>query len=130
MSENLDVFAGAMKPAQPQSAPAAEKAAAPNNAAPAQPASNANNAAAPNGGNAKKRFRNKRGGFNRNNGQPRPNNSPIRGANGEESVNPLLNAPLPTEQHEAEAAAPANPNRNPDMPEYRLSDIQIGRAHV
>ena len=130
MSENLDVFAGAMKPAQPQPAPAAEKAAAPNNAAPAQPASNANNNAAPNnnGGNAKKHFRNKRGGFNRNNGQPRPNNSPIRGANGEESVNPLLNAPLPSEQREAEAAAPANPNRNPDMPEYRLSDIQTWPA--
>ena len=28
----------------------------------------------------------------------RGGNSPLRGANGEESVNPLLNAPLPSEQ--------------------------------
>ena len=63
--------------------------------------------------------------FNRGGGQgPKPNNSPLRGANGEESVNPLLNAPLPTEQKAAEPEAPANPNRNPDLPEYQLKDIQ------
>ena len=34
--------------------------------------------------------------FNRGGGQgPKGNNSPLRGSNGEESVNPLLNAPLP-----------------------------------
>ena len=56
------------------------------------------------------------------------NNSPIRGANGAESVNPLLNAPLPTEQSAAEAEAPVNPNRNPDLPEFRLADIQTWPA--
>ena len=30
-------------------------------------------------------------------GGAKVNNSPLRGANGSESVNPLLNAPLPTE---------------------------------
>ena len=59
---------------------------------------------------------------------PKQNNSPIRGANGEESVNPLLNAPLPNEQKAQEPEAPANPNRNPDLPEYRLADIQTWPA--
>ena len=67
--------------------------------------------------------------FNRGGGQgPKANNSPIRGANGEESVNPLLNAPLPTEQKAVEPEAPANPNRNPDLPEYQLKDIQTWPA--
>lgn len=56
------------------------------------------------------------------------NTSPIRGANGEESVNPLLNAPLPTETRAPEADAQANPNRNPELPEYRLADIQTWPA--
>ncbi len=110
MSEELDVFASAVtkgaapKPQQPQ---------------PQQQA----------GGNngQKKRFHN-RGGKNFNRGGGKPNNSPIRGANGEESVNPLLNAPLPTEQRAQEAEVPANPNRNPDLPEYRLADIQTWPA--
>ena len=51
-----------------------------------------------NGGRGgKKPFRKK---FNR--GGPKQNGSPLRGANGEESVNPLLNAPLPTEPKAAE----------------------------
>ena len=58
----------------------------------------------------------------------KPNNSPLRGANGEESVNPLLNAPLPTEQKAVEAETAANPNRNPDLPEYQLKDIQTWPA--
>ena len=66
--------------------------------------------------------------FNRGGQGPKPNNSPIRGANGEESVNPLLNAPLPTEQKAVEPEAPANPNRNPDLPEYQLKDIQTWPA--
>ncbi len=53
---------------------------------------------------------------------PSKNNSPIRGANGVESVNPLLNAPLPTEQKQEAPAA--QPNRNPDLEEYGLKDIQ------
>ena len=66
--------------------------------------------------------------FNRGPNSKKPNNSPIRGANGEESVNPLLNAPLPTEPKAAEPEAPANPNRNPDLPEFRLADIQTWPA--
>ena len=61
--------------------------------------------------------------------QAKANNSPIRGANGEESVNPLLNAPLPSEQRaEQNQEAPANPNRNPELPEFRLADIQTWPA--
>lgn len=57
------------------------------------------------------------------------NNSPIRGANGEESVNPLLNAPLPpAEQKAQEASEGTNPNRNPELPEYSLADIQTWPA--
>ena len=66
--------------------------------------------------------------FNRGGQGQKTNNSPIRGANGEESVNPLLNAPLPTEQKAVEPEAPANPNRNPDLPEYQLKDIQTWPA--
>ena len=98
MSEELDVFARAVT-----------KSAAPK---PQQPQSQQQ------GG----------GGKNFNRGPGKPNNSPIRGANGEESVNPLLNAPLPTEQRAQEPDAPANPNRNPDLPEYRLADIQTWPA--
>ena len=65
--------------------------------------------------------------FNRGGGQNK-NNSPLRGANGEESVNPLLNAPLPTEPKAVEPEAPANPNRNPDLPEFQLKDIQTWPA--
>ena len=74
----------------------------------------------------KKQFRGKK--FNRGNNQQKGNNSPLRGANGEESVNPLLNAPLPTQEKAAEPEAPANPNRNPDLPEYQLKDIQTWPA--
>ncbi len=62
--------------------------------------------------------------------QKKENLSPIRGANGQESVNPLLNAPLPTEPAPAQAETFANPNRNPDLPEYHLSDIQTWRAEA
>ena len=64
----------------------------------------------------------------RQNRPAKPNNSPIRGANGAESVNPLLNAPLPTEPKVQQDAANVNPNRNPDLPEYRLADIQTWPA--
>ena len=74
---------------------------------------------------AKKVFRKK---FNRSGSGPKVNNSPIRGANGEESVNPLLNPPLPSEIKAAEAEAPVNSHRNPEMPEYRLADIQTWPA--
>ena len=61
--------------------------------------------------------------------QAKTNNSPIRGANGEESVNPLLNAPLPTEQRAEQIQEQnVNPNRNPELPEYRLADIQTWAA--
>ena len=108
MSEEYDVFAGSMNQeggAKPQ----------------------------PEGGAAqpKRKYHRTRGGkgFARGAGQ-KQNLSPIRGANGEESVNPLLNAPLPTEPAAAEPEASANPNRNPDLPEYRLADIQTWAAPV
>ena len=100
MSEELDVFAGAVPP----------KGGARQNG-PAKP----------------KQYRTFKK-FNRAPGQAKANNSPIRGANGEESVNPLLNAPLPAEPVAAEAAPAVNPNRNPDLPEYRLADIQTWPA--
>ena len=56
------------------------------------------------------------------------NNSPLRGANGEESVNPLLNAPLPTEQTVAQNDTQGVTNRDPSLPEYRLADIQTWDA--
>jgi transcription termination factor Rho len=57
------------------------------------------------------------------------NNSPLRGATGEESVNPLLNAPLPAEQQPAaEQDKSQRFNRNPELQEYRLADIQIWPA--
>ena len=100
MSEELDVFAGAVPP----------KGGARQNG-PAKP----------------KQYRTFKK-FNRAPGPAKANNSPIRGANGEESVNPLLNAPLPPEPVAAEAAPTVNPNRNPDLPEYRLADIQTWPA--
>ena len=102
MADEFDVFAGAMQGGKP-----------------------AGGGAAQGGGKPKRQFHKK---FNRNGGAPKQNNSPIRGANGEESVNPLLNAPLPTEQKAAVPEAPANPNRNPDLPEYQLKDIQTWPA--
>ena len=42
---------------------------------------------------------------------PKQNNSPIRGSDGSESVNPLLNAPLPPEQKAAEPDASSNPKQ-------------------
>ena len=110
MAEELDVFADVMKPQPPAGGGFAAGGAQP---PPQQPSA----------GNGKKKFRKQ---FNRGTrqGGPKQNNSPIRGANGEESVNPLLNAPLPTEARAAETESAANPNRNPELPEYRLADIQ------
>ena len=103
MAEELDVFAMSAKPAKTQNQ------------------SNANqNAAVP----GKKQF-------HKNHQHPRrekQNNSPIRGANGSESVNPLLNAPLPQESRQIKVEAGAAGNRNLDLPEYRLADIQIWPA--
>ena len=103
MAEEFDVFAAAMSKEQQQQAKPAG----------GQP------------GRPVKKFRKK---FNRNGSGPKANLSPIRGANGEESVNPLLNAPLPTEPKAEEPEAPANPNRNPELPEYQLKDIQTWPA--
>ena len=101
MADEFDVFAGAMKQAQGPKPAGGQK---------------------PHPG--KKPFHKK---FGRNGG-PKGNASPIRGANGEESVNPLLNAPLPTGEKAAGVEAPANPNRNPDLPEFQLKDIQTWPA--
>ena len=75
----------------------------------------------------KKRFRAPYKKFSRAVAGPKQNNSPIRGSNGEESVNPLLNAPLPTEPVREQETL-ANPNRDPSLPEYRLADIQTWPA--
>ena len=107
MADELDVFAGAM-PAK--------------SAGGAQPQQQQPKPAA-------KKFFGGRKPFQRH-AQGKQNNSPIRGSNGEESVNPLLNAPLPAEQRSQEPEAPANPNRNPELPEYRLADIQTWPAPV
>ncbi len=103
MAEEFDVFAGAMKHQQN---------------------GNGGSGAPQPQHRGKKPFHKK---FNRGGGQNK-NNSPLRGANGEESVNPLLNAPLPTEPKAVEPEAPANPNRNPDLPEFQLKDIQTWPA--
>ena len=108
MAEEFDVFAQVAKPA-PQSA---------------QQAQGASGQGSPAAG-AKRAYHKMRP---QHRGGPKQNNSPIRGANGSESVNPLLNAPLPTEQAAAEPVAPANPNRDMELPEYRLADIQIWPA--
>ena len=143
MSDELDIFAGAITkgsaskqaPQQPKQQPAQQGEASQPAGQQGQTPQSAAQQGQPQQGQAqqagqvgKKRdkFRN-RGGRNFNRGN-KPNNSPIRGANGEESVNPLLNAPLPTDQKELEPEAPANPNRNPDLPEYRLADIQTWPA--
>ena len=143
MSDSLDIFAGAItksssskdqpqakqqnqQQGQPQQQ-SSQQGQSPQNAQqsqPSQPAQPQNGGGQ--GGKKRDKFRNRGGrNFNRNGKQ---NNSPIRGANGEESVNPLLNAPLPTDQKELEPESPANPNRNPDLPEYRLADIQTWPA--
>ena len=115
MSEELDVFAGSVPKPQPPK--------------PQPPQPPMNNGGMNNGGmnnGPKKRFYG-RGGkpFIR---PPKPNSSPIRGANGEESVNPLLNAPLPTEQRQQEPEQAMNPRRDPNLPEFRLADIQTWPA--
>lgn len=107
MAEEFDVFAQSEKPQQPQPRPA--------------------NSNPQNNGGAKKPFRKPSGGHTPHR-PPQKNNSPIRGANGAESVNPLLNAPLPTEPRVQQPEALANPHRDPSLPEYRLADIQIWPA--
>ena len=114
MAEEFDVFAAAMS----QNAPKPPK--------PFTPQGNGGQQM----GRDKKRFHKGRNGFNRGNAGGKVNASPIRGSNGEESVNPLLNAPLPTQEVQPEAEVAANPNRNPDLPEYRLADIQTWPAPV
>ena len=133
MSEEFDVFANANtgtsapsaapRPAKPQSAQPAPAAAQPApNRLPAFPLKGT----VPNGQPQKKFYQNRdRKPFVR---HEKPNNSPIRGANGSESVNPLLNAPLPTEPQGTVPDTAVNPNRNPELPEYRLADIQTWPA--
>ena len=117
MSDEIDVFAQCMKPTQPQPAPKPVAQSGSQSTSAAQP----HNAAKP----QKKAFHAGRKSFAR---PQKQNSSPIRGANGTESVNPLLNAPLPTEQNVQQVEQPANPNRDPSLPEYRLADIQTWPA--
>ena len=107
MSEELDVFAQPASEAKPQDA-----------VKPQQPAAQP----------SQKKKQHKKGRGQQPHKQQKPNNSPIRGSDGSESVNPLLNAPLPKEQRVEEAPPAANPNRKADLPEYRLADIQIWPA--
>ena len=117
MAETIDVFAGSIKGGNSAPVP-------PPPAAPA-----ANSAAKGSGALPKKKFHGAvRGGKPYSRPGVKQNNSPIRGANGEESVNPLLNAPLPPETKAQESEAPANPHRNPELAEYRLADIQTWPA--
>ncbi len=68
----------------------------------------------------KKKFVPRRKAFNK-----RPPSTP----SGVESVNPLLNAPLPTERPAvATTTEEVNPRRNPELEEYRLADIQTWPA--
>ena len=108
MAEEFDVFAQSAKPARP--------------AQPAAPAAQPSN----NGGGQqgqKKQFHK-----HQQHRSQQKNNSPIRGGNGAESVNPLLNAPLPTEPRAAQPESPSNANRDPSLPEFRLADIQTWPA--
>jgi transcription termination factor Rho len=117
MAEAIDVFAGSMKGGNAAAAPSPAATAAPNSLPKAPPAA------------TKKKFHNTartNKPFNRQG--VKQNNSPIRGSNGEESVNPLLNAPLPQETKAQENESPANPHRNPELAEYRLADIQTWPA--
>lgn len=107
MSEELDVFA------QPAAEAKQQDAAAKPQQTPAQP---------------QQKKQHKKGRGQQRKQQSKANNSPIRGSDGSESVNPLLNAPLPKEQRIEESAPAANPNRRADLPEYRLADIQIWPA--
>ena len=121
MAEEFDVFAQSMKPNRPAKNPQGQPPAVNNAPAPAQNQQ-------PKGGNGPKRNFQK---YNHQNHRPQKgNNSPIRGAGAGESVNPLLNAPLPTEQNAQQPEAQANPNRDPNLPEYRLADIQTWAAPV
>ena len=125
MAEEFDVFALSMKPARP--AGGNPTASGNGNAAPAGNGTPSGQQKGGAGGNKRnfQKFNN-----HQNHRPQKVNNSPIRGANGAESVNPLLNAPLPTEQRSQQPEAPANPNRDPSLPEYRLADIQTWPAPV
>ena len=124
MAEEFDVFALSMK--SPNPAPQQNGG---GNPAPAGGAPQANQGPSNPGGHNKQQRRQFHHGksFNR---PQKPNGSPIRGANGSESVNPLLNAPLPTEPKASEPSEVVNPRRDPDLPEYRLADIQTWSAPV
>ena len=118
MAEEFDVFANAQKPTF------TAKSNTPHRGRDIPVASGTETPA------AKKHFQKPFKKFNRpNGGGMKANNSPLRGANGSESVNPLLNAPLPTEPVQT-AVSLANPNRNPELPEYRLADIQTWPSPV
>ena len=127
MSDELDVFAKPEKPAaeKPAATPAPEPA-----PKPAEPAAPAKREPAP----RKKAFSRapaKPRAANAANWKPygkKANNSPIRGSNGAESVNPLLNAPLPMPEDDEAEDAVVNLRRNPELPEYHLADIQTWPA--
>ena len=129
MAEEFDVFAGSMK--SPNPAPQQNGGGNNGGNAPAAAGSapQSNPGQANSGGHNKQQRRQFHHGkpFNR---PQKPNGSPIRGANGSESVNPLLNAPLPTEPKTSEPSEAVNPRRDPDLPEYRLADIQTWSAPV
>ena len=130
MAEEFDVFAGSMKNAAsaPQQNGGGKEggASAPAGGAPQSNQGQSNQGQSNHNRQQKRQFHHGKP-FNR---PQKPNASPIRGANGSESVNPLLNAPLPTEPKSAEPAEAVNPRRDPSLPEFRLADIQTWPAPV
>ena len=91
MSDEFDIFAQGA-PAKPQDNQPKEQ-----------------RAEQPQGANAARRAQFRKPGKPRHQaGAQKVNASPIRGANGQESVNPLMNAPLPAETRDAVQEAPVN----------------------
>ncbi len=123
MSEEFDVFAQATPAAAPAKANGGAGAGGTGGGKHGGEAKGEGGSQRPN-----KAFRGKRGPGGRRPSSPRENASPIRGSNGTESVNPLLNARLPSELPEPQEEAQSNPNRRADLPEYHLSDIQTWPA--
>ena len=120
MSEEFDIFATAVKPAQPQK-PAERPHDVPRADKPRddKPANREQNAPKKNNFRREKdksQMRDRR--------RDKQNASPIRGENGTESVNPLLNARLPQSEGEKSEQSQFNFHRDPSLPEYRLADIQ------
>ena len=122
MSEEFDVFAQSKAPAVQSDKPAADKAAE-------KPQNDA--AKKPQGSGERRDYTKRRDTrgmqTNRRNNTNGPK-KPQMNSTGAESVNPLLNAHPPMEERAETPIPVANPNRRPELPEYRLADIQTWPA--